>query len=101
MNAQVKEIEQTARELQLVNRRSEVFEIDKAKAYDALLDELDTVLQRLMPAMLSNYKAGDDLENGRILANCIGGFAIRVQRKREAEELWDEFIPSWRSRAEP
>jgi hypothetical protein len=98
VNAQVKPdpYEQTAREIQLANRRSEVFEIDRAKAYEELLDELDTVLMRMLPAVLSNYKAGDDAENGRIIGECIGGYAIRVQRAREAEELRRDLLPSWR-----
>lgn len=116
MNAQVKldPIEEAGRALEIVNRRNDVFEIDKAnleakkqpgwQPYDVLLDELHEVISRTLPAMLSNYKACDDAENGAILGRVIGGFAIRVvrdrekrERQREAEELWDEFIPSWRS----
>jgi hypothetical protein len=103
VNAAVKlsAIEQAGRDIELANARNDVFEIDRANAREGLLDELEEVLRNMTQTILDNHAACDQAENGKILSNVIGGYAIRVQRKREAEELWDEFVPSWRSQVQP
>jgi hypothetical protein len=116
MNAAVKPdvYQQTAREIQLVNRRSEVFEIEQLRrqegidddrlstTYATLLEQIQLLVERDLKTILANHSACDDAETGRLVHQCIGGYALRVQRAREARErLQDEFLPSWRKRAEP
>jgi hypothetical protein len=103
MNARAKPdiYEQTAREIDLVNRRSNVFEIENAKGREWLEDELAETAALWMSQILENYGAGDDLQNGVILRNCIGALADRIRLRRQAKELQEEFLPGWRSRVEP
>lgn len=101
MNAQMKPNEQAALELRLQGRRGDVFEIEHAKARDGLQDEIQETVMLYLDKILSNHACGDDLDTGTIIANCIANYAMHVQAARLAEELRNEFIPSWRSRCEP
>jgi hypothetical protein len=103
MSAQVKPcpFEQAALDVRLVNRRNDVFEITKAKAAEALLDELQDKLPQYLAELLVNHGTCDDAETGRWLHECIGAFALRLHSARQANELRETFMPSWRSRVEP
>lgn len=101
MSAQLKQNEQYALEAKLKMRRSDVFEIEKAKARDGLQDEIQETVMNFLDDILKNFAAGDDAENGRILGNTIASYALHIETARLANELRSEFIPSWRSRCEP
>jgi hypothetical protein len=98
MNAAV---QQSPRDIDLANRRSDVWEIMHAKAQDVLEDEWQSALHMMFTLVLSNYQAGDDAQNGDILRSCIADLAQRLRTHRLANEMRDEFLPSWRSRVEP
>jgi uncharacterized metal-binding protein YceD (DUF177 family) len=98
MNAQLKPNEQAALEVRLANRRTDQFEIARTSTgVEGLKDELQEMLDLHFDAILSNHAAGDDLENGVMLANCIASYAMHLTRSRRAKEMRDEFLPSWRS----
>lgn len=103
MNAQVKPcpFEGAAREIELANRRSDVFEIQHAKAREELEDEIQGAVHLMLDLVLSNYEAGDDAQNGDILRGCITGLARRIRMKRIGNELRDTFLPSSRSQVQP
>lgn len=102
MNAQVKPNEQAAMDVRLANLRAQVFEIARIPdGVEGLLDELQDAMPRLIAKIMTNHGAYDYAETGRLIHECIGGFAISLQRCREAKELVEEFLPSWRSRVEP
>jgi hypothetical protein len=99
MNAQVKlkPNEQAALDVTLANRRNDVFEIERAKAREGLVDELQEAVYFFVDDILKNYQAGDDVENGRILGNALAIYAMRIYSARMAQELREEFLPSWRN----
>jgi hypothetical protein len=116
MNAQLKPNELAALEARLSNRRSDVFEIDLVRSkeigdgikddrlstvYGSLLEEIHAVLEREIRTILASHATLDENETGRLVHECIGGFAIRRARARQAEEmLRNEFLPSWATRDE-
>lgn len=103
MNAQVKPCpyEQTAKEVELANRRSDVVEILHAKAKEELEDEIQEAVHLMLDLVLSNYEACDDAQNGDILKGCITGLARRIRMQRIGKELREAFLPGSRSRVEP
>lgn len=96
MNAQVK-----SREVEMANRRSDVFEIRRAKAKEELEEEIQGAVHLMLDLVLSNYEALDDAQNGDIIRGCITGLARRIRMARIGNEMRDAFMPSWRARAEP
>jgi hypothetical protein len=102
VNAQLKPNEQAALEFRLATRRADQFEIARTSTgVEGLKDELQEILDLYFDKILSNHAAGDDLENGVILANCIASYAMHLTRSRRAKEMYEEFLPSWRSRVDP
>jgi hypothetical protein len=97
VNAQLKPNQQAARDVELANRRNDVFEIEHAKAREGLVDELQEAVYFFVDDILKNYQAGDDAENGRMLGNAIAGYAMRIYTARMAQELKEELMPSWRN----
>jgi hypothetical protein len=99
MSAQLKlkPNEQAALDVMLANRRTDVFEIERAKAREGLVDEFQEAVYFFVDDILKNYQAGDDTENGRILGNALANFAMRIHSARMAQELREEFLPSWRN----
>jgi hypothetical protein len=100
MSAQLKPKGADDRDVELTNRRSDVFEIRHAKAKEELEDEIQGAVHLMLDLVLSNYEAGDDAQNGDILKGCITGLARRIRMNRIGKELREEFQPSWKSRAE-
>lgn len=101
MSAQLKPNERAALEVKLANRRSDVFEIERAKVRDVLEEELQQTVSLFMHEIMKNYQTGDDCSNGQILGNCIAGYALRIESARVAKEMREEREPSFRSRCEP
>jgi hypothetical protein len=98
MNAQVKPNEMAAQDVRLSGRRADQFEIRRAPdGVECLKDEIQEAIDLHLDDILSNHAAGDDLANGAILANVIAIYAMHLTRKRQAKEMQDEFMPSWRS----
>jgi hypothetical protein len=114
MNAQVKFDLYT--QIRATNRRNDVFEIELARrkeldegikddrlstVYASLLEEIHAVLERDIGIIFANHAALDEAKTGRLVHECIGGFAIRLTKARQAEEmLRNEFLPSWATRDE-
>jgi hypothetical protein len=96
MNAQVKPFDAV-----LAMRRNDIFEIERAGAREALQDEIQETVYLFLDQILAKHAEGDDTEIGRIIGNCISNYALHIERSRQAQELRDEFLPSWRSRVEP
>lgn len=85
MAAVPKPIAEAALAVQANQRRNAQFYIRKFSDDDALVDELLQHIAAMLRPIMANFVAGDDAENGRILARAIQQYGDEIDRQHPEE----------------
>lgn len=102
MSAVLKPNERAALEVRTSSRRADLFEIARTQeGIDILKEEIQEVIDLQFDKICSAYGELDDLLIGQIVANCFATCGMRMTRARQAKEMRDELMPSWRSTVQP